>query len=248
MVSYIHLRLTTNRGWKRNSASALPHFDSLMSPQAKSFQIYFYKSGTSRTILANIASSLILYRYRSIESRKLNTIRLIDTTSLELQEFIGDDIPEYAILSHTWGEEEVSFQDIQTLRASEKAGYAKIIGSCKQAVADKLDYIWIDTCCIDKSSSAELTEATNSMCRWYQNAEVCYVYLADVSVEDIVKSDDDEDERDTSSFSKSRWFTRGWTLQELIALSVVVFYSKDWQILGVKFHKNIVVDTFRKNR
>jgi hypothetical protein len=80
------------------------------------------------------------------------------------------------------------------------------------------------SCCIDKTSSAELSEAINSMFRWYKNAAVCYVYLSDVS-----RSDDL-----TPSMSKSRWFTRGWTLQELLAPSVIVFYSAEWQHLGTK--------------
>lgn len=108
-------------------------------------------------------------------------MRLLDTSSFELREFWDNEIPLYAILSHTWEKEEVSFQDMQSSRATTKAGYAKILGSCKQATLDGLKYIWIDTCCIDKSSSAELTEAINLMYRWYKNAHVCYAYLSDVS-------------------------------------------------------------------
>lgn len=85
----------------------------------------------------------------------------------------------------------------------------------------------INRCCIDKTSSAELSEAINSMFRWYQNAQACYAYLADVS-------SDSGPSQEPSEFSKSRWFTRGWTLQELIAPSNVVFYSRDWHILGTK--------------
>jgi hypothetical protein len=87
-----------------------------------------------------------------------------------------------------------------------------------------LEYIWIDTCCIDKSSSAELI---NSMYRWYKNAYVCYAYLSDVLVVQDGKVD-------SSAFAKSRWFTRGWTLQELIAPSNLIFYSRDWKSFGTK--------------
>lgn len=153
-------------------------------------------------------------------------MRLLNTDSLELREFAENEIPPYAILSHTWEREEVSFQDMQNDSANSKAGYQKMAGSCKEALSRDLFYIWIDTCCIDKSSSAELTEAINSMYRWYQEARVCLVYLSDVPYEDILS--------EGSCFSNSRWFTRGWTLQELIAPSVVVFYSNDWRELGMK--------------
>lgn len=145
---------------------------------------------------------------------------LINTTTLELEEFFGT-IPPYAILSHTWGAGEVSFQDFKVLStASLKPGFAKIRGTCEQAIKDKLQYCWVDTCCIDKTSSAELSEAINSMFVWYQNAQICYAYLADVNaIEDL---------------SASKWFTRGWTLQELLAPSVVVFYTAEWKNLGSK--------------
>jgi Heterokaryon incompatibility protein (HET) len=159
-------------------------------------------------------------------------MRLLDTVSFELKEFNDNKIPKYAILSHTWEKEEVSFQDMQSGNAKPKIGYSKIVGACRMAGSRELRYIWIDTCCIDKTSSAELTEAINSMYRWYQNAQVCFAYLSDVhAAEDILSKG--------SSFSKSRWFTRGWTLQELIAPSVVVFYSNDWQYIGTKIFGKI---------
>jgi hypothetical protein len=109
---------------------------------------------------------------------------LVNTTSLELEEFFGNDVPPYAILSHTWGIQEVSFQDMQGYQAiraaSRKQGYIKVMKSAAQAAADGHDYIWIDTCCIDKKSSAELSESINSMFRWYHQARVCYAFLADV--------------------------------------------------------------------
>src|SRR5580693_6861571 len=109
-------------------------------------------------------------------------MRLLNSKTLELEEFPENEIPKYAILSHTWGKDEISFQDIQRGSADKKAGYAKIKFSRTQALDDGLDYFWVDTCCIDKSSSAELSEAINSMYRWYQNAQICYAYLADVTV------------------------------------------------------------------
>jgi hypothetical protein len=154
-------------------------------------------------------------------------MRLLNTYSLELEEFGGNDTPCYAILSHTWEKEEVSFQDMQDGTAVNKAGYAKILASCDQAARAALCYIWVDTCCIDKTSSAELTEAINSMYQWYQNAYVCYAYLSDVSVLQDSKVDG-------SAFAKSRWFTRGWTLQELIAPSRLIFYSRDWKPFGTR--------------
>src|SRR5271155_2971591 len=137
-------------------------------------------------------------------------MRLLNSKTLKLEEFPESEIPKYAILSHTWGKDEISFQDMQTGSAGKKAGYTKIKFSSAQALDDGLDYFWVDTCCIDKSSSAELSEAINSMYRWYQNAQICYAYLADVIVAEKPRGRG-------SAFERSRWFTRGWTLQELIA-------------------------------
>jgi hypothetical protein len=154
-------------------------------------------------------------------------MRLLNSKTRELEEFPDNAIPKYAILSHTWGEDEVSFQDRQQGLAYVKAGYTKIKFSCAQAVQDGLDYVWVDTCCIDKSSSAELSEAINSMYRWYQKAQVCYAYLADVSTNKDLSVT-------KSAFASSRWFTRGWTLQELIAPSNLVFYSSNWDRITTK--------------
>ncbi|KAH6653638.1 hypothetical protein BKA67DRAFT_570686, partial [Truncatella angustata] len=147
----------------------------------------------------------------------------------------ADDIPPYAILSHTWGgdEDEITFQDINNRCYDHRLAYQKILFCGKQARRDGLEYFWVDTCCIDKSSSAELTEAINSMFRWYQNAQKCYAYLSDVCYNDGLA---DEPARSTwkIGFRKSRWFTRGWTLQELIAPSVVEFFSAERQFLGKK--------------
>ncbi|RBR26918.1 uncharacterized protein FIESC28_00186 [Fusarium coffeatum] len=142
-------------------------------------------------------------------------MRLINTTTLELEEF-QSQIPVYAILSHTWGKDEVSFVDWQNnfAIARTKDGYHKIERSCQQARADGYDYLWCDTNCIDKRSSSELSEAINSMFNWYKNSAVCYAHLSDVYPGDM------------ASFYTSRWFTRGWTLQELLAPKEVIFFDK----------------------
>lgn len=130
------------------------------------------------------------------------TMRLLDTKTRRLTEFQGIH-PDYAILSHTWGEEEVSFQDMQDeSKASTMKGYSKIKGACAEALKDEFKYIWIDTCCINKESSSELSEAINSMYAWYQNSQVCYAYLVDVP-------DEADPGCENSLFTKSRWFTRG---------------------------------------
>jgi len=155
---------------------------------------------------------------------------LLATTSdpLQLMRFHGR-VPEYIILSHTWGEEEeeVSFQELQNGTGKCKAGYQKIKNCCEQAARDGFRFAWIDTCCIDKTSSAELSEAINSMYQWYKDSRICYAYLEDV-----------DGVQDGAQFSPmlgmAKWFTRGWTLQELIAPSVVEFYSKDWTEIGTK--------------
>ncbi|KAH8679631.1 vegetative incompatibility protein HET-E-1 [Tricladium varicosporioides] len=147
---------------------------------------------------------------------------------------IIDDIPQYAILSHTWGAdtEEVSFRDLMDGRGKGKTGYRKIQFCGEQARHDSLQYFWVDTCCIDKSNSTELTEAINSMFCWYRNAAKCYVYLSDVPRD--VPNIDNISYQLESAFRKSRWFTRGWTLQELIAPESVEFFSKYWEKLGNK--------------
>jgi hypothetical protein len=104
----------------------------------------------------------------------------------------------------------------------------------EQATRDDLQYFWIDMCCVDKSSSTELHEAINSVVRWYRNVAKCYVYLSDVS-RIALSADGKLSQRPwESSFRKSRWFTRGWTLQELVAPAVVEFFSKEGERLGDK--------------
>jgi hypothetical protein len=127
--------------------------------------------------------------------------------------------------------EEVSFKDMMDGTGMRKPGYDKIRFCGEQARCDDLQYFWIDTCCIDKSNSTELQEAINSMFRWYRNAVKCYVYLTDVSRPTL---DADIGLSWESSFWKSRWFKRGWTLQELIAPVSVEFFSKEGEQLGSK--------------
>ncbi|RYP56441.1 hypothetical protein DL769_009913 [Monosporascus sp. CRB-8-3] len=156
-------------------------------------------------------------------------MRLLNVQSRQLEEYFGDNIPPYAILSHTWSDSEVTFQDLAKPDHATKPAYAKIEGCCQQAIRDRLNYVWVDTCCIDKSSSAELSEAINSMYQWYKDSQVCYVYLTDVSYSDGPFSED-------SQFRRSRWFTRGWTLQELLAPRKVWFFGKNWDGCLIKWN------------
>lgn len=168
-------------------------------------------------------------------------MRLINTETLELHEFFDSAVPKYAILSHTWGTEEITFQDWlyarqqnpprwgwvhieeEVAKLKAKLGYIKIANACRQASTDHFSWIWVDTNCIDKTSSAELSEAINSMYQWYQKAEVCYAFLADVP-----PSSSEQCAEPRSKFRGSRWFTRGWTLQELIAPEDLIFFSDSW--------------------
>jgi hypothetical protein len=158
-------------------------------------------------------------------------MRLLNTETFTLREFFGKNIPPYAILSHCWEEEEVTFRDLNDGNGPRLAGYSKILGLCSEAKKDKLDWAWTDTCCIDKSSSTELTEAINSMFQWYRNADICYAYLSDV-VEDSEQGDREEGRQTIQLFSSSKWFTRGWTLQELLAPKEVRFFNSAWNICG----------------
>ncbi|KAF2029556.1 HET-domain-containing protein [Setomelanomma holmii] len=158
-------------------------------------------------------------------------MRLINCSTLQLEEYFGDKVPRYAILSHTWGDEEVTFADFthDQAGARKKKGYGKISHTCRQALQDGLHYAWVDTCCIDKTSSAELSEAINSMFAWYAYSCVCYVYLADVAAADF-----------HTKSHRSRWVTRGWTLQELLAPSDLMFYDTIWHPLGTR---QVLADT-----
>ncbi|OTA98132.1 hypothetical protein M426DRAFT_123183 [Hypoxylon sp. CI-4A] len=183
---------------------------------------------------------------------------------LHLEEFVKD-VPPYAILSHTWDREEVTFNDMNSIeKAKSKEGFKKIEATCRVALEHNLDYAWVDTCCIDKSSSAELSEAINSMFSWYKGAAICLVWLCDFTsfpnemLADIIKSFNarealeaqeekyykdppplsgaEIDLRNTvrKGLGNCKWFSRGWTLQELIASKQIDFYDKDWNCFGSK--------------
>ncbi|KAF5670903.1 het domain-containing protein [Fusarium heterosporum] len=174
-------------------------------------------------------------------------MRLLNTKKVFIIETHGIETPPYAILSHTWSTEEIVLKDVQnssayggpwpdadeesfySLGVSKNKGFTKILQSVTLAANEGHRHIWIDTCCIDKTSSAELSEAINSMYQWYAKAEICYAYLADVT-----SAGTEELSAPNSSFRQSRWFTRGWTLQELIASREVLFYASDWSYLGSK--------------
>ncbi|KAF4452330.1 Vegetative incompatibility HET-E-1 [Fusarium albosuccineum] len=152
--------------------------------------------------------------------RVISATKFAKGGEIRFEEFYGHNITPYAILSHTWEDgQEVTFEDCKSSVAKNKKGYSKIQKTCQLAVDEGIDYIWIDTCCIDKSSSAELTEAINSMYQWYERAEVCYAYLSDL---------------DGGDLKDCRWFTRGWTLQELIAPNNMKFFDHSWENVGDK--------------
>ncbi|ETS74098.1 hypothetical protein PFICI_13964 [Pestalotiopsis fici W106-1] len=152
-------------------------------------------------------------------------MRLIHCREMRLVPFIGDNIPPYAILSHTWREGEVTYEDFGTPAAEFMAGWYKIQQTCKTAWSQGIEYAWVDTCCIDKSSSAELSEAINSMFQWYARSAICYAFLEDVFI---------GGELDPKLLDRSRWMSRGWTLQELIAPHTVVFFNRLWQPLKTR--------------
>lgn len=155
-------------------------------------------------------------------------MRLLDTTTKKIHEFL-QDVPPYAILSHRWGKpsEEITFQDLQTPNWNRLEGYSKLFNACQRVRADGFKFLWLDTCCIDKTNSSELSEAINSMYKYYENAEICYAYLQDVQKTSPVDMDALK-----ASFVRSRWFTRGWTLQELLAPRFLVFCDQTWKKLG----------------
>ncbi|OSC99911.1 HET-domain-containing protein [Trametes coccinea BRFM310] len=160
---------------------------------------------------------------------------LLSTNRVQLQHFHSPaEVPGgYAILSHVWQDHEETFQQIQSLQHSgQEVAHAydirpKIHGSVNVARWLGYAWVWIDTVCIDKTNSTELEEAINSMFRWYAESSVCLAYLADVP-------DDCHVEAPQSTFRKSKWFTRGWTLQELIAPRQLLFMSEGWKCLGTK--------------
>lgn len=168
----------------------------------------------------------------------------------ELVERSGSQIPKYAILSHRCGDDEVNYEDVRDPTAFERRlhgknsgmtfeddrdqsvrarkGYSKVVDAMRQAASHGYKYIWIDTCCIDKSNSAELSEGINSMYAWYQGAEVCYAILDEVPGRNAANFE--------VQFKACDWFERGWTLQELLVPKDVVFFGRlsegTWDMLG----------------
>lgn len=215
-------------------------------------------------------------------------MRLLKTDRYQLFEArdIPDPFPEYAILSHTWisPQDEITYQDFKTRKGDDengvfkRKGWAKLKRYCDRAAKDGWAWAWMDTCCIDKTSTADTQEAIHAMFRWYQDAGICYVYLEDVDVHRALGhrgrgNDDDRDEQekknpmgvfdhgldlgpldldeivgrgniaDPNSFAHkalrhsvvdAKWFTRGWTLQELLAPHYLVFLDQDWRRIGTR--------------
>ncbi|KAK4221559.1 het domain protein [Podospora fimiseda] len=167
-------------------------------------------------------------------------MHLLNTATYQLESVLHPK--QYAILSHIWGYGEVTFDDMKDISAaSQKPGWEKIKNTCRLVVERGIQYAWIDTCCIDKSSSAELSEAINSMFRWYKESTVCHVYLSGLNP--VYPSDHTSDyphpdaviaNHTMTNLHKCRWFTRGWTLQELIAPLKMAFYDKRWMYRGDK--------------
>ncbi|KAF2252882.1 HET-domain-containing protein [Trematosphaeria pertusa] len=159
-------------------------------------------------------------------------MRLLHSQTLQFKVFNGERLPSFLILSHTWGDEEVNYQDMVFVQQEDiigSAGFRKIQKTAEVAREHHYEYFWVDTCCIDKTNSAELQEAINSMFLWYQKSAVCVVYLEDVAA-GLNWMDNDLGEL----LPKSRWTTRGWTLQELIAPRNVHFYDQSWVYITQK--------------
>ncbi|KAK4496400.1 hypothetical protein PRZ48_012380 [Zasmidium cellare] len=162
-------------------------------------------------------------------------MRLINVRTLQLHTFVADP-PPYAILSHRWSDHELSLKDFQDPRKRHGRSFEKIVSFChliRSANKERpwdggyqwapIDWCWVDTVCIDKTSSSDLSEAINSMWAYYRDSVYCVAYLADVPTSPTKEQ-----------FCGSAWFTRGWTLQELLAPKTVVFYSSAWQFIGSK--------------
>ncbi|KAI0556211.1 heterokaryon incompatibility protein-domain-containing protein [Xylaria curta] len=171
-------------------------------------------------------------------------MRLLRAADLHFEVFEGGNVPRYAILSHRWEKDEVSYQEIfEATKSGEiplyhpvqkKPGFQKIIHFSQRALTKGFEYIWVDTCCINKESSAELQEAINSMFLWYQNSGACFAYLSDVStiLDDANMPSNHSQQISRSSFKESQWFTRGWTLQELLAPHHLIFFDQNWNECG----------------
>ncbi|KAF2653170.1 hypothetical protein K491DRAFT_706004 [Lophiostoma macrostomum CBS 122681] len=166
-------------------------------------------------------------------------MRLLNSQTFELRSFLPHEIPEYVILSHRWGTEELTYRDVvQNPLSAENSptrrlrGFPKVDGVCRLASEDGYSWVWIDTCCIDKESSADVDKNINSMWTYYTKSNICYVYMADVA---------DAQSGWSTGFQKSNWFTRCWTLQELVAPVHLEFYAADWSPIGTKLERAMEV-------
>lgn len=155
-------------------------------------------------------------------------MRLLHIETLKFEEFPGP-APRYAIASHRWSECEATYEDVLHGQNVETYGYRKISRLCSFIRENKelcpVDWVWIDTCCINKTSTAELAEAILSMFRWYAEAFVCITYMHDVPSTPV---------GGLKAFRASVWFTRGWTLQELLAPQFILFLDEGWKVFGHK--------------
>jgi hypothetical protein len=226
--------------WRARSDDAQPRHAARLS-SAERYEHNLDLTGTpTQNVCISIARTIHRYSFAQRFSQILSEMRLLQYNSdgefSLTKDFVSGKIPEYAILSHTWGAdtEEVTYKDLIDGTGKNKVGYKKIRFCGEQARRDGLHNFWVDTCCINKSSDSELSEAINSMFRWYRDAAKCYVYLPDVSSPTIDIGDKSNQLPWESAFRTSRWFTRGWTLQELIAPISVEFFSKNREFLGDK--------------
>ncbi|KAK3705656.1 hypothetical protein LTR37_013264 [Vermiconidia calcicola] len=172
-------------------------------------------------------------------------MRLINTDTLEFEEFFGRSVPPYAILSHITGFDEFTYRSFLNKERTDRAGYKKIVDFCSFAQSRGLGWASIDRCCINSSSSAEVSEAINSVFAWFQDATECYAQLSDVPA---LSAGENAVMR---AFERSRWFTRVWTLPELLAPKRVIFLNTDWAIIGVKdnsFQPSVDADERNLNR
>lgn len=156
---------------------------------------------------------------------------LLNTASLQLERHDGS-LPKYAILSHRWEQDEVDFNQVYSGAAAvqNRRGWCKVLNCCRLARNAGILYAWIDTCCIDKSNSVDFQEAINSMYSYYERSSRCYAFLSDVHSSGNTASEDEL----FDEISRSKWFTRGWTLQELIAPHNLMFYNSNWEYLCAK--------------
>ncbi|KAI9146880.1 Vegetative incompatibility protein [Paramyrothecium foliicola] len=222
-----------------NSSHASTNSDELTSSESRSGQLETVPSTLQRNprdldildpLAGHIPRRSMVSDTNTANRTKIRLLHRTENGSINLTEWLPSNVPKYAILSHTWGDEEVLFENIIDGVGAQKVGYKKIEFCGRQAASDGLSYFWVDTCCINKSDGSELSEAINSMFRWYKEAVICYVFLSDVSSGGSLQDTTQWE----SAFRHSKWFTRGWTLPELLAPQFIKFFSREGQILGDK--------------